>query len=106
MHGFAASTGLYFDFRAPVGLAYGICKNATATGHEGSDGRPVDIFPGDPSRSIMEFRISSSAIAPAARMPPLARSVAHAEGHALVEQWIRDVIKRDPDKYPNSDACN
>ncbi len=106
VHGFAASTGLYFDFRAPVGLAYGICKNATATGHEGSDGRPVDIFPGDPSRSIMEFRISSSAITPAARMPPLARSVAHAEGHALVEQWIRDVIKRDPDKYPNSDACN
>lgn len=105
VRGFAASTGLYFDYSAPVGLAYGICKKPTATGAEGSSGRPVDIFPADPSRSILEFRLSSAATTPAARMPPLARSVAHGEGHALIQQWIRDVIKVDTAKYPNSDAC-
>ena len=106
VRGFAASTGHYLNASGPVDLAHGICKRPTATGSEGSNGRPVDIFPGDPLRSIMEFRISDAATTPAARMPPLARSVVHEEGHALIEQWIRDVIVVDEAKYPNSGNCN
>lgn len=105
VRGFAASTGLYLNASGPVGLAHGICKRPTATGSEGSGGRPVDIFPGDVARSIMEFRIAPAATAPAARMPPLARSVVHDEGHALITQWIRDVVVVDEAKYPNSGNC-
>ena len=104
-NGFAASTGLYMTAAEPVNQAFGICKHPTATGAEGSDGRPVDIWPGDPARSITEFRIGPEATSPSARMPPLARSVVHAEGHALIEQWIRDVIVVDENKYPNSSSC-
>lgn len=105
VRGFAASTGLYLNASGPVGLAHGICKKPTATGAEGSGGRPVDIWPADPSRSILEYRIGPLATSPAARMPSLARSVVHEEGHALIEQWIRDVIVVDEGKYPNSSAC-
>lgn len=104
--GFAASTGLYLNASGPVGLAHGICKHPTATGQEGSNGRPVDIWPGDPAKSILEFRIGPTATSAAAKMPPLARSVVHDEGHALIEQWIRDVIVVDEQKYPNSSNCN
>ena len=103
--GFAASTGLYLLASGPVGLAHGICKKPTATGAEGSDGRPVDIYPARPDLSILDFRISEEATTPAAMMPPLARSVTHDEGHALVEQWIRDVIVVDEARYPNSQQC-
>lgn len=106
VRGFAASTGLYLNASGPVGLAHGICKKPTATGSEGSGGRTVDIWPGDPTRSILEFRISDAATSPAARMPSLARSVTHDEGHALVEQWIRDVVVVDEAKYPNSSSCD
>ncbi|MGH8481482.1 MAG: parallel beta-helix domain-containing protein [Nevskiaceae bacterium] len=105
VRGFAASTGLYLNASGPVGLAHGICKKPTATGSEGSGGRPVDIWPADPSRSILEYRIGPEATSPAARMPSLARSVVHDEGHALIEQWIRDVIVVDEEQYPNSSGC-
>jgi uncharacterized repeat protein (TIGR03806 family) len=105
VRGFAASTGLYLNASGPVGLAHGICKKPTATGAEGSGGRPVDIYPGDPLRSILEFRIGPQATSAAAVMPPLARSVVHGEGHALVEQWIRDVVVKDEQRYPNSTSC-
>ncbi|HUR42030.1 MAG TPA: parallel beta-helix domain-containing protein [Verrucomicrobiae bacterium] len=103
--GFAASTGLYLAAADKVDLAYGMCKHPTATGAEGSNGRPVDIWPGDPTRSILEFRVGPTADTPAARMPPLARTVVHAEGHALIRKWIQDVTVVDTTKYPNSDAC-
>jgi uncharacterized repeat protein (TIGR03806 family) len=112
VRGFAASTGLYLHGQylhagpqIPVDQAHGICKHPTATGQEGSAGRPVDIFPGDALKSILEFRLSPAATSAAARMPPLARSVVHAEGHALIAQWIDDVVVEDESKYPNSTAC-
>ncbi len=106
VHGFAASTGLYLSASDPVGLSYGVCKHSTATGADGSGGRAYDIVPAAPAQSIVEYRISSAATSPAARMPPLARSVVHDEGHDLVLQWIRDVIVADESKYPNSTHCN
>jgi parallel beta-helix repeat protein len=105
VRGFAASTGYYLDSFRPVDTTYGICKHPTATGAEGSNGRSVDIQPGDALRSILEFRISPAATSPAARMPPLARSVVDEEAHALIRQWIDTVITVDENKYPGSSSC-
>lgn len=101
--GYAASTGLYLDVFRPVDVNYGICKSPTATGAEGSGGRAVDIHPGDAAKSILEYRISAAATTPAARMPPIARSVVDAAGHALVEQWINDVVT---EEYENGGCAN
>ena len=107
VRGFAASTGMYLDSIRKVDGTYGICKRPTATGSEGTDNgtRFHDINPGNLADSILPFRIGPTATTPAARMPPLARSVVDVEGHALVEQWIRDVIVVDEVKYPGSSSC-
>ncbi|MEK6806709.1 MAG: parallel beta-helix domain-containing protein [Pseudomonadota bacterium] len=105
VRGFAASTGLYLNaLDGPPGLAHGICKSPTATGSVGSGGFSFDIVPARADISIIPFRISDDADdSAAARMPPLARSVTHDEGHALITKWIDDVIVRDNSKYPNSE---
>ncbi|MDP3856847.1 MAG: parallel beta-helix domain-containing protein [Stagnimonas sp.] len=103
--GFAGSTGFYLDSFRPVDSTYGICKHPTATGQEGNGGRSVDFHPGSSADSIVEHRIGPTATTPAARMPPLARSVIDAEGHALVKQWIDTVLVADEAKYPGSTSC-
>ena len=103
--GFAASTGMYMDSLRAVDNTYGICKRPTATGQEGNGGRTYDIHPGDVDDSIIPFRMGPEATLPAAKMPPIARSVVHDEGHALIEQWIRDVITNDEARYPGSSTC-
>ncbi|MFC4253503.1 parallel beta-helix domain-containing protein [Sinimarinibacterium flocculans] len=103
--GFAGSTGLYLDVFRAVNESYGICKRPTATGQEGNGGRTYDIHPGNVGDSILPFRIGPDATTPAARMPPIARSVSHAEGHALIEQWIREVVVKDESRYPGSTSC-
>ncbi len=65
----------------------------------------MDIHPGVVSDSIVAFRIGPDATTPAARMPPIARSVVHDEGHALIEQWIQDVVVPDEARYPGSTSC-
>ncbi|HSW11968.1 MAG TPA: parallel beta-helix domain-containing protein [Solimonas sp.] len=107
VRGFAASTGLYLDSIRKVDSTYGICKSPTATGREGTDNgtRHHDINPGNIADSILPFRIGPTATTPAARMPPLARSVVDEEAHALVTQWIRDVVVVDESKYPGSSSC-
>ena len=104
-NGFADNTGYYLDHYRPVNSSYGICKRPTATGREGSDGRNFDIVPGNADGSIIEFRISPDAQTPAARMPPVARSVVDVEGHALVREWINNVVRRDEEAYPGSSDC-
>ncbi|TXH03881.1 MAG: hypothetical protein E6R07_10755 [Nevskiaceae bacterium] len=104
-HGFAASTGFYLDSLRPVDLSYGICKRPTATGSEGRGGRTYDIHPANVGDSVLAFRTGPEATTPAARMPPLARSVVHTEGHDLLQQWISSVVKVDENKYPGSSAC-
>jgi parallel beta-helix repeat protein len=103
--GFAASTGFYLDSFRAVDGSYGICKQPTAAGAEGTGGRTYDIEPAASAKSILEFRIGPNATSPAARMPPLARSVVHDEGHALIQQWIDQVITADESKYPGSTSC-
>jgi hypothetical protein len=104
-HGFAASTGFYLDSLRPVDLSYGICKRPTATGTEGRGGRTYDIHPANVADSVLAFRTGPEATLPAARMPPIARSVVHVEGHDLLEQWIGSVVKADESKYPGSTSC-
>ncbi|HZP11270.1 MAG TPA: parallel beta-helix domain-containing protein [Nevskiaceae bacterium] len=104
-HGFAANTGFYLDSFRAVDGSYGICKQPTAAGAEGTGGRTYDIEPAASAKSILEFRIGPNATTPAARMPPLARSVVHDEGHALIQQWIDQVITADENKYPGSTSC-
>ncbi len=101
--GFAANTGYYLDVFRAVDTSYGICKGPTATGAEGSDGRSVDIRPAKASQSILEFRISPAATTPAARMPPIARSVVDDEAHALVRQWINIVVDN---TYEGAQGCS
>jgi uncharacterized repeat protein (TIGR03806 family) len=103
--GFAANTGFYTDVYRMVDQSHGICKGPTAAGAEGSDGRRFDIVPAQSEASILEFRISPKAEGPAARMPPVGRSVVDVQGHALIKQWIDEVILQDEDKYPGSTAC-
>lgn len=70
----------------PVNRDYGICKSPVASGR-GTGNRLYDIVPGDAAASILHFRLGNGDD-PAIRMPPLARSVVHAEALALIEQWI------------------
>jgi parallel beta-helix repeat protein len=104
--GFAANTGFYVDVFRKVDSSHGICKGVTAAGAEGTNGRTVDIHPGSASDSVLDFRISlASQDSAAARMPPIARSSTDVEAHALIANWIDNVITVDEDKYPNSTAC-
>jgi uncharacterized repeat protein (TIGR03806 family) len=105
LKGNASNTGLYFDVFRAVDAKMGVCKAPTAAGGEGSGGHEYDIVPGKASQSIITYRIGHDATTPAARMPPLARSVVHEEGLALIESWINDVIVSDESKYPSSTNC-
>ena len=53
----------------------------------------------------MAFRIGPDAKVPAARMPPIARSVVDEEGSALIQQWIGTVVTADESRYPGSTSC-
>lgn len=99
--GAASNTGYYLDHFRAVDAGYGICKKPTATGG-GSCGRQHIVVPGQADSSIVECRLAS-ANDPQRRMPPIARSVAHTEGVALLRQWINQVVDSD---YSNGDACS
>lgn len=103
--GFAANTGYYLDVFRQVDTSYGICKGPTAAGTEGSGGRSVDVKPMDANGSILAYRIGPEADTPAARMPPISRSVVHEEAHTLVRNWINNVVVADDDRYPGSESC-
>jgi hypothetical protein len=45
-----------------------------------------DLVPGDPGRSILLYRMQSTA--PKVMMPQIGRDVVHEEGVALVREWI------------------
>ncbi|WP_375177408.1 parallel beta-helix domain-containing protein [Marinobacter mobilis] len=98
--GAASNTGFYLDHFRPVNASYGICKKPTATGG-GSCGRQHVIVPGDPDASIVSCRVGSDND-PQRMMPPIGRSLAHAEALELLDNWIANVVTED---YENGDAC-
>jgi len=83
--GEAYTTGLFLSTLETNPVSYGVCKRPVAAG-AGGGGRPVDIFPGDPSQSIIPYRLSSTE--PSIAMPQIGRSVVDAQGLQLVTDWI------------------
>ena len=99
--GAASNTGYYLDHFREVDASYGICKKPTATGG-GSCGRQHVVVPGSANSSIVSCRLAAEND-PQRMMPPIARSVAHDEATALLDQWINQVVDS---SYTNGSACN
>lgn len=83
--GFASNSGLYLQHDEPDLAHQGIGKRPVAAGR-GSGGLLFAIAPGDPDASILLHRMESSE--PGVMMPQFGRTVAHAEGVALVRAYI------------------
>jgi uncharacterized repeat protein (TIGR03806 family) len=81
----ADTSGLFLDISESSERRLGLCKPPIAAG-KGSGGRSVSIWPGDPDRSILTFRMGSRD--PSAMMPEIGRSLVHTEGVELIEAWI------------------
>ena len=83
--GEAENTGLVLTLEQDASYHFGICKPPGGTG-PGPGGRPWEIEPGHPERSAVVYRMSSTT--PGTAMPQIGRSLVHAEGVALVAEWI------------------
>jgi uncharacterized repeat protein (TIGR03806 family) len=83
--GLARTTGLTLWASEATPLNYGVCKPPVAAG-PATGGRQWDIVPGQPDASILVYRIESTT--PGIAMPELGRSIVHAEGVALIREWI------------------
>jgi len=83
--GAAGSTGFYLTIDQTDPTRLGICKSPVAAGI-GTGGFHFDVDPGDPSESIMVYRMSSTQ--PGIAMPELGRQRVHTEAVAVISQWI------------------
>ena len=72
-------------------MQLGACKIPIATGR-GSGDALFDIVPGAPDQSILLHRMLSTEADVA--MPELGRSLVHAEGVALIRDWIASLARR------------
>ena len=84
-HGPANTSGLNLTYNEPIGINMGVNKAPVATG-KGSGGRRYSIVKGQPEESILVYRMESTD--PGAMMPELGRQLIHAEGVALIREWI------------------
>lgn len=78
-------SGLTFLLTEDNPPSYGVCKVPAAAG-AGAGGRQVDIWPGDPERSIVPFRMSTTD--PDIKMPELPSLLADDFGATLISDWI------------------
>ena len=83
--GSAKNSGLDLRMYSPSSFALGVMKGPVAAG-KGSGGRAYDIVPGKPEQSILHYRMNATD--PAVMMPELGRTLIHAEGVQLIEEWI------------------
>ncbi len=83
--GGGGASGLSFVGWEPLSPDTGVCKVPAAAG-AGAGGREVDIWPGDPDRSIVPFRMAS--VDPDIKMPELPSLLADEFGVALITEWI------------------
>ncbi len=83
--GAASTSGLLLHAQETDQVRLGTCKIPIATGR-GSGDALFDIVPGAPDQSILLHRMLS--IEPDVAMPELGRSLVHAEGVALIRDWI------------------
>ncbi|MEO0608320.1 MAG: SO2930 family diheme c-type cytochrome [Pseudomonadota bacterium] len=84
----ADTSGLDLTMAAALGPALGVCKLPIAAG-SGTGGRMFSIVPGAPHDSILQYRMESTD--PGSMMPELGRALQHAEGAALIHDWIADM---------------
>jgi uncharacterized repeat protein (TIGR03806 family) len=66
---------------------FGICKSPNSSGRVGT--LTYDLVPGHPEQSILLARMQS--LRPKEMMPQIGRSVVHAEGVALIRDWIHSL---------------
>lgn len=83
--GAASNSGLFLGSHEADVVARGILKRPVAAGR-GSGERDFAIDPGHPDASIMLYRMASTD--PGIAMPELGRATVHAEGVALLRDWI------------------
>jgi uncharacterized repeat protein (TIGR03806 family) len=83
--GAAGTSGLLLHAQETDRVRLGACKIPIATGR-GSGDALFDIVPGAPDQSILLHRMLSTEADVA--MPELGRSLVHAEGVALIRDWI------------------
>ena len=87
----AKSSGLYLHAQETDLTHLGLMKAPVAAGR-GSGNRPFGIVPGQPDQSILLYRLESTD--PGAMMPEVGRKMAHAEGVALIREWIQSLPTR------------
>lgn len=99
--GNAQNSGLVLDFFTnPMTQRQGICKAPIAAG-KAADFGAYDIQPGNAAQSILPLRVATTESG--AMMPPLARSVAHAEVVELLMDWVDNVVSGFAD--PDANSC-
>lgn len=87
-HGPASTSGMFLEYNQTEPERIGIGKPPVAAGR-GSGSRKYGIVPGKPQESILLFRMESDD--PGIRMPELGRQLPHAEGIALIKNWIKNM---------------
>ena len=88
--GAANTSGLLLNAHETDTARLGFCKIPVATGR-GSGTALFDIVPGAPDESILVHRMES--IEADVAMPELGRSLVHAEGVALIREWIASLSR-------------
>jgi uncharacterized repeat protein (TIGR03806 family) len=83
--GFASNSGLYLVPEEVTPAHLGVLKRPVAAGR-GSGGHEFSILPGQPNKSILLHRMTSSE--PGIMMPQFGRALTHDEGNALIRKWI------------------
>ncbi len=84
----ANTSGLWLDWHQPQDVNLGLGKRPTAAGR-GSGNLEFAIAPGKPDASYLITRMES--LDPGIAMPELGRATVHAEGVALLRQWIAEI---------------
>lgn len=87
--GAARTSGLWLDTSTTDLRARGLCKPPVAAGR-GTGDRSFAMVPGHPEQSIIAYRMDSTD--PGEMMPELGRALAHREGSALVQQYIKELV--------------
>ncbi len=86
--GKANTSALFLNLGQPEGVNSGLCKPPIAAGR-GAGGTLFDIVPGKPEKSLVIDRLNSTKAA--VKMPEISKTLAHAEGVAVVSEWIRSL---------------
>ncbi len=85
-NGYAHQSGLWLGAHTTSPTQLGVCKVPAATSPPAGSGIRWDVVPGSPDQSFMVYRMESTE--PGMKMPELPSLLSHAEGVALIREWI------------------